>query len=98
MLFRSIRILWYNSAPDDYVIAIAPENRDVVAGAYVHHNIRIEDNEFDTRDGLLLTAKSVDGLIFLRNRVVARSATTPSPYRIVDCAHVRLQKNNSRKE
>ncbi len=85
----------YNSAPDDYVIAIAPENKEVVAGAFVHHNIRIEDNEFNTRDGLLLTAKSVDGLTFLHNRIVVheetgREARRP-PFRIADCANVQLQ-------
>jgi hypothetical protein len=81
----------YNSAPDDYVIAIAPENRKVVAGVFVHHNIRIEDNEFDTRDGLLLTARSVEGLTFLRNRVVVREETKRPPFRITDCAQVQLQ-------
>ena len=81
----------YNSAPDDYVIAVAPENKKVVAGAFVHHNIRIEDNEFDTPDGLLLTAKSVDGLTFLHNKVVVRGEAKHPPFRIADCAHVRLQ-------
>jgi len=60
----------YNDAPDDYVIAIAPENRKTVDGAFVHHNIRIEDNEFDTRGGRLLKARSVDGLTLQHNRVV----------------------------
>ncbi len=81
----------YNQAPDDYVIAIAPENREVVAGAFVHHNIRIEDNEFDTPDGLLLTARSVDGLTFLRNRVVVHGEVKRPPFRIADCANVQLQ-------
>ena len=81
----------YNTAPDDYVIAVAPENRKIVAGAFVHHNIRIEDNEFDTRDGLLLTARSVDGLTFLHNRVVVQGETRRSPFRIADCANVQLQ-------
>ena len=80
----------YNSVPDDYVIAVAPENRRVVAGAFVHHNIRIEDNDFDTPDGLLLTAKSVDGLTFLGNRVVVRGVRR-SPFRVVDCAHVMIR-------
>lgn len=62
----------------------------VVPGAYVHHHIRIEDNEFDTGDGLLLTARSVEGLWFLRNRVIVHGVRRP-PYRIVDCGDVRLQ-------
>jgi hypothetical protein len=90
----------YNSVPDDYVIAVAPENRKVVAGEFVHHDIRIEDNTFDTSDGLLLSAKSVDGLSFLRNRVIVRgdrnrvNAHVPagrSPIRITDCAHLQLR-------
>ena len=81
----------YNDVPDDYVIAIAPENREVVAGAFVHHNIRIEDNEFDTRDGLLLTARSVDGLTFLHNQVAVHGEAKHSPFRISDCANVQLQ-------
>lgn len=59
----------YNSAPDNYVIAIAPENQERVAGKYVHRNIRIEQNYFKVFDSPLLTAKSVDGLIFRNNRV-----------------------------
>lgn len=81
----------YNSAPDDYVIAIAPENRKTVAGAFVHHNIRIEDNEFDTPDGLLMTARSVDGLIFRHNRVVVQGEAKRAPFRITDCANVRIE-------
>jgi hypothetical protein len=82
----------YNSAPDDYVIAVAPENRKIVPRSFVHHNIRIEDNEFDTPDGLLLTARSVEGLIFLHNRVTVHGEARRSPFRIDDCAKVRLQK------
>lgn len=78
-------------APGDYVIAIAPENRKTVPGAYVHRNIRIEDNDFDTPDGRLLSAHSVDGLTFLRNRVVIHGDSAKTPYRVADCAHVQLQ-------
>ena len=81
----------YNSGPDGYVIAVAPENKEVVAGVFVHHDIRIEDNSFDTPDGLLLTARSVDGLTFLHNQVVIRGEAKRPPFRIVDCAHVQLQ-------
>ncbi len=70
----------YNLGSDDYVIAIAPETRKIVAGAFVHHNIRIEDNEFDTPNGLLLTARSVDGLTFLHNRIVVHGETKRSPF------------------
>lgn len=59
----------YNSAPDNYVIAIAPENHDLVPGKYVHRNIRIENNFFKVYDPSLLTARSVDGLLFSNNTI-----------------------------
>ncbi|GGB02180.1 solute:sodium symporter family transporter [Puia dinghuensis] len=81
----------YNSAADDYVIAVAPENRKSIAGDFVHHDIRIEDNDFDTLNGLLLSARSVDGLTFLHNRVVVHGETRRPPFHITDCVHVQLQ-------
>jgi hypothetical protein len=86
----------YNSAPDNYVIAIAPENRKVEPGAFVHRNIRIEDNEFKTSSSLLLSARSVDGLTFIHNRLVHSDFlpqdSARSPFRITDCRNVVLEK------
>ena len=36
----------YNQAPGNYVIAIAPENHQLVPGYRIHRNIRIENNIF----------------------------------------------------
>ncbi len=60
----------YNSAPNNYTIAIAPENHEWVKGCYVHRNIRIEGNTFKVYDSPLLTAKSTAGLSFVNNTVV----------------------------
>jgi hypothetical protein len=62
----------YNSLPNNYAIAIAPENHEWVNGYYVHKNIRIEGNTFNVYDTPLLTAKSTDGLSFVNNKVVSR--------------------------
>jgi|GEM_PF-316810 len=94
----------YNSAPDDFTIAIAPDNKTTLPGAFIHHNINITGNDFDTPNGLLLTARSVDGLSFLDNHIIVRNnaslrnnATVPhkapdtSPFRITACTNVHLQ-------
>jgi len=60
----------YNYAPNNYAIAIAPENHQWVNGYYVHRNIRIEGNTFKVYDAPLLTAKSTAGLSFVNNSVV----------------------------
>ncbi|PSL45574.1 parallel beta helix pectate lyase-like protein [Chitinophaga niastensis] len=59
----------YNQAPGNYVIAIAPENHELVKGYMVHRNIRIENNDFKIYDYPLLTARSTEHLIFSHNRI-----------------------------
>ncbi|MCF3108193.1 right-handed parallel beta-helix repeat-containing protein [Niabella sp. CC-SYL272] len=61
----------YNSGSG--AIAIAPENHQRVAERYVHRNVRIENNTFNTLDGQLLLARSVDGLLFSGNTITAPS-------------------------
>jgi len=63
----------YNSAPDNYTIAIVPENSELATGYAVHRNIRIEDNIFRVYDYPVLKARSVDGLTFLRNKLIPSS-------------------------
>jgi alpha-L-fucosidase 2 len=63
----------YNSAPDNYTIAIVPENSELVPGYAVHRHIRIEDNIFRVYDYPVLKARSVDGLSFLRNKLISSS-------------------------
>ena len=59
----------YNSAPKNYVIAIAPENHQLVSNYYVHRNIRIENNFFKVYEAPLLSARSTAGLIFSHNTI-----------------------------
>jgi hypothetical protein len=57
----------YNSAPENYQIAIVPENHKKVEGQFVHRNIRIVGNKFELEGELVLKARSVDGLEFQGN-------------------------------
>jgi hypothetical protein len=59
----------YNSVPGNFVIAIAPENHQVVPGYFVHRNICIENNTFSVYDYPILSARSVDNLSFTGNTV-----------------------------
>ncbi|MDR1342283.1 MAG: right-handed parallel beta-helix repeat-containing protein [Prevotellaceae bacterium] len=67
---------------DSYAIAVNPEVHEQVEGHYVHSNIHIFGNVFKTLDGLILKARSVDGLTFEEN-AISRSAWTP-PLRAFD--------------
>ena len=60
----------YNSFPGNYIIAIDPENHKLVPGYCVHHNIRIENNTFKMYDYPILSARSVENLIFTGNKIV----------------------------
>jgi hypothetical protein len=60
----------YNQAPGNYVIAIAPENHELVPGFMVHRNIRIENNTFKIYDFPVLTARSTEALIFNNNKII----------------------------
>ncbi|MEI3798256.1 MULTISPECIES: right-handed parallel beta-helix repeat-containing protein [unclassified Chitinophaga] len=89
----------YNLAPDNnYVIAIAPENHQLLKGYMVHHNIRIEDNEFRVYDYPVLTARSTGNLSFTRNRIswmkdyLPQGAPRPA-FRLTGCEDVKLNRN-----
>ena len=60
----------YNSAPGNYIIDIAPEYHKLVPGYFVHHNIRIENNTFKIYDYSIVSARSVENLIFTGNKIV----------------------------
>ncbi|WP_316748742.1 right-handed parallel beta-helix repeat-containing protein [Pedobacter gandavensis] len=60
----------YNSYPDNYVINIFPQNRELVPGYWVHKNIRIMNNTFKVYDDPILAARSTNGLIFKGNKVI----------------------------
>jgi hypothetical protein len=60
----------YNQVPDNYIINIWPENHKRIPGYYVHENITIENNTFETFDTPILRAKSTSGLIFRNNKII----------------------------
>jgi len=59
------------------VISILPEIPKPDAAYPFHRNIRIEDNDFSPSDYPVLYAKSVDGLVFSRNRLARGRAFEP---------------------
>jgi hypothetical protein len=59
----------YNSFPDNYIIKIDPQAHQLIPGYYVHKNIRIENNVFKAYDYPVLSAKSVNGLVFAGNTI-----------------------------
>ena len=90
----------YNSAPGNYIIAIAPENHELVTGHFVHKNIRIENNIFKVYDYPLLLARSTNGLIFKGNTIIQTDLLTPGLQRpafgLTACKNVRIEKNDVR--
>jgi hypothetical protein len=58
----------YNSGSG--AIAIAPENHELVSGKMVHRNIRITGNTFKVFNDAVLTARSVDNLLFSGNNII----------------------------
>lgn len=87
----------YNSAPDNYVIAIAPENHQLINDYFVHKNVRIENNTFKVYDRPILTARSTEGLIF-SNNIINQSnfmnmGTNEATVKLTACKNVIVQKN-----
>jgi polygalacturonase len=87
----------YNSSPGNFVIAIAPENHQQVPGYFVHRNIRIENNTFSVYDYPILTARSVDNLMFTGNTVkwttLMKSAENRAGCDLTDCKNVTVKNN-----
>jgi polygalacturonase len=89
----------YNSAPDNYIIAIAPENHELQQGNMVHKNILIEGNTFKIYDHPLLTARSTSNLIFSNNIIIwTKNFMKPQQevrpaFRLTACEKVRILKN-----
>jgi hypothetical protein len=89
-----------NLLPANYAITIAPEN-DQPAQIAVHSNIRITSNRFICYTPAVLTARSVDGLVFSGNSIEqvpyfqaspnAPAAGQPiKPFNLTACHHVTL--------
>ncbi len=87
----------YNQAPDNYIIAVAPENHQLVKGYYVHHNIRIENNVFKVYDAPLLKAGSTDELVFSNNIInqswFMKPGSNKISIKLTACKNVNIQKN-----
>lgn len=88
----------YNSAPGNYVIAIAPENHEQVPGYMVHRNIRIENNLFKVYDYPILTARSTGNLTFLGNRIVRTDFMKPQgdkrpQFYLNGCSRIQIKGN-----
>ncbi|SEW53858.1 right-handed parallel beta-helix repeat-containing protein [Chitinophaga arvensicola] len=88
----------YNLGKENYVIAIAPENHELLKGYMVHRNIRIEDNTFKIYDHPVLTAKSTGNLSFTRNRIswmkdYLPATTLGAAFRLTGCEQVHIREN-----
>lgn len=87
----------YNSAPGNFVIAVAPENHQQVPGYFVHSNIRIENNTFSVYDYPILTARSVDNLSFTGNTVkwttLMKSGEKRAGFDLTYCKNVTIKDN-----
>jgi hypothetical protein len=86
----------YNSGSG--AITIAPENRELLPGDYVHRNIRITGNTFKTNYSTVLAARSVDHLLFTGNKIVDSDLLKGKKDRIAialtACKNVLIEKNN----
>lgn len=87
----------FNSAPDNYIISINPQDKEPLSGYYVHRNIRIENNTFKVYDSPLLSARSTNGLTFKNNKIensdfLPATKTKPA-FNFVGCKGVKLSGN-----
>ncbi len=87
----------YNSGDNNYIIHINPEAHQLIPGYYVHSNIRIENNFFKVYDYPVVSAKSIDGLLFTGNTIersgfMAAGDKRPS-VRLIACATVKVDNN-----
>ncbi len=92
----------YNQVPNNYIINIWPENHEAVKGYYVHENILIENNTFESFDTPILRAKSTSELIFRNNKITetdtfaAKKGGKPS-FSFVQCKNVEIDLQKSDK-
>lgn len=92
----------FNSAPDNYIISINPQNHEVVPGYYVHRNISITNNTFKVYDAPLLTARSARGLVFANNKIeksdfLPADKTKPA-FSFTGCSQVKVSGNHFYKD
>ncbi len=92
----------FNQTPGNHIIAIAPENHKLTKNAFVHRNIRIENNLFKSWDDPVLSARSVERLIFTGNQFI-RTGILPikesrPAFRLTACSKVLLRNNSFSQE
>ena len=89
----------YNSAPDNYVINIAPENHQLIKNYFVHKKISIINNNFIVYNQPLLNARSTDGLLFVGNKIIKSNfmpdiISTKPTFNLTACKNVMISVNN----
>lgn len=83
----------YNSGG---AINIAPENHELIIGNMVHRNIRIIGNSFKLINNTVLSARSVDNLLFANNTITFSNPSSKQKKIMVNltaCKNVKIQKN-----
>lgn len=79
-------------------IAIAPENHKLIVGNMVHRNIRIVNNTFKVNTNTILSARSVDNLIFTGNRIThanpVKMGNKQAAIELTACKKVLIEKNS----
>lgn len=85
----------YNSGSG--AINIAPENHELVIGNMVHRNISITGNTFKVYNDAVLSARSVDHLVFTGNKIIhthfMEQAGKQAAIDLMACKNVIVEKN-----
>jgi len=84
----------YSNIPGGGTITIMPENKELVEGKSVHHNIRIIGNEFRLNNGSLLNARSTEGLVVKDNKIVLLTRTEKPLIYLTACKKVLIENNS----
>ncbi|SMC97905.1 right-handed parallel beta-helix repeat-containing protein [Pedobacter nyackensis] len=88
----------YNSSPNNYVISINPQNKEILSGYYVHKNITIENNTFKVYDSPILTARSTSGLVFSNNKIEKTdflpAGNNKPAFNFIGCTAVKIINNH----
>lgn len=86
----------YNSGSG--AINIAPENHELMVGNMVHRNIRIIGNQFKLISNTVLSARSVDNLLFADNTFTFSDPSSTQKKIILHltaCKNVKIKKNHA---
>jgi hypothetical protein len=86
----------YNSGSG--AINIAPENHELIIGDMVHHNIRIENNLFKMINNSVLSARSVDHLLFTGNTITCSDPSIKQKEFLINltaCKNVTIKNNHN---